>query len=194
MSCGRRLYDLQPQFLWGTADRLVSGLSVKGRLIFVGLRFVPLAHNQLPSPGDPRSVGLSATLPHYLGQGPGSNHDSHCISSWCLVCYVHIAVGKEIERGGILPVCKSRSREVNARAIMAKRQQMHILTVFVSLYFYSSKWPGGWGGGGGGEGCWTPTDNQLLGSANAETTPAGAPAATAHRTQRPDATCEGKNG
>ena len=30
--------------------------------------------------------------------------------------------------------------------------------------------------------------------ANAETTPAGAPAAAADRTQRPDATCEGENG
>ena len=30
--------------------------------------------------------------------------------------------------------------------------------------------------------------------ANAEMTPAGAPAAAADRTQRPDATCEGKNG
>ena len=36
--------------------------------------------------------------------------------------------------------------------------------------------------------------HQLLGSANAETTPARAPAAAADRTQRPDATCEGKNG
>ena len=36
--------------------------------------------------------------------------------------------------------------------------------------------------------------HQLLGSANAEMTPAGAPAAAADRTQRPDATCEGKNG
>ena len=35
---------------------------------------------------------------------------------------------------------------------------------------------------------------KLLGSANAETTPAGAAAAAADRTQRPDATCEGKNG
>ena len=35
---------------------------------------------------------------------------------------------------------------------------------------------------------------QLLGSANAETTPARAPAAAADRKQRPDATCEGKNG
>ena len=39
-----------------------------------------------------------------------------------------------------------------------------------------------------------PLLRQLLGSANAETTPAGAPAAAADRTQRPDATCEGKNG
>ena len=39
---------------------------------------------------------------------------------------------------------------------------------------------GGVGRGGGG---W-----------NAETTPAGAPAAAADRTQRPNATCEGKNG
>ena len=40
----------------------------------------------------------------------------------------------------------------------------------------------------------TAPTHQLLGSANAETTPAGAPAAAADRTQRPDATCEGKNG
>ena len=40
----------------------------------------------------------------------------------------------------------------------------------------------------------TAPAHQLLGSANAETTPAGALAAAAHRTQRPDATCEGKNG
>ena len=33
-----------------------------------------------------------------------------------------------------------------------------------------------------------------LGSANAETTPAGAPAAAAARTHQPDATCEGKDG
>ena len=31
-------------------------------------------------------------------------------------------------------------------------------------------------------------------AANAEKTPAGAPAATAHKKQQPDATCEGKNG
>ena len=36
--------------------------------------------------------------------------------------------------------------------------------------------------------------HQLLGSANAEMTPASAPAAAADRKQRPDATCEGKNG
>ena len=36
--------------------------------------------------------------------------------------------------------------------------------------------------------------HQPLGSVNAETTPAGAPAAAADRKQRPDATCEGKNG
>ena len=36
--------------------------------------------------------------------------------------------------------------------------------------------------------------HQRLGSANAETTPAGAPAAAANRKQRPYATCEGKNG
>ena len=61
------------------------------------------------------------------------------------------------------------------------------------------------GGGGGG---WqrggahtahhatfsTALAHQLLGSANAETTPARAPAAAANRKQRPDATCEGKNG
>ena len=41
---------------------------------------------------------------------------------------------------------------------------------------------------------WGRGAHQLLGSANAETTPAGAPAAAADRTQRPDATCEGKNG
>ena len=40
----------------------------------------------------------------------------------------------------------------------------------------------------------TAPAHQLLGSANAETTPAGAPAAAADRKQRPDATCEGRNG
>ena len=40
----------------------------------------------------------------------------------------------------------------------------------------------------------TAPAHQLLGSANAETTPARAPAAAADRTQRPDATCEWKNG
>ena len=40
----------------------------------------------------------------------------------------------------------------------------------------------------------TAPAHQLLGSVNAQTTPAGAPAAAADRTQRPDATCEGKNG
>ena len=40
----------------------------------------------------------------------------------------------------------------------------------------------------------TAPAHQLLGSANAETTPAGAPAAAADRTQRPDATCEEKSG
>ena len=40
----------------------------------------------------------------------------------------------------------------------------------------------------------TAPAHQPLGSAGAETTPAGAPAAAADRTQRPDATCEGKNG
>ena len=40
----------------------------------------------------------------------------------------------------------------------------------------------------------TAPAHQPLGSANAETTPAGAPAAAADRTLRPDATCEGKNG
>ena len=40
----------------------------------------------------------------------------------------------------------------------------------------------------------TAPTHQRRGSANAETTPAGAPAAAADRTQRPDATCEGKNG
>ena len=40
----------------------------------------------------------------------------------------------------------------------------------------------------------TAPTHQLLGSVNAETTPARAPAAAADRTQRPDATCEGKNG
>ena len=39
-----------------------------------------------------------------------------------------------------------------------------------------------------------PPSHQRLGSATAETTPAGAPAAAADRTQRPDATCEGTNG
>ena len=40
----------------------------------------------------------------------------------------------------------------------------------------------------------TVPTHQLLGSANAETTPARAPAVAADRKQRPDATCEGKNG
>ena len=40
----------------------------------------------------------------------------------------------------------------------------------------------------------TAPAHQRRGSANAETTPAGAPAAAADRTQRPDATCEGKSG
>ena len=40
----------------------------------------------------------------------------------------------------------------------------------------------------------TAPAHQRLGPANAEPTPAGAPAAAADRTQRPDATCEGKNG
>ena len=40
----------------------------------------------------------------------------------------------------------------------------------------------------------TVPTHQLLGSANAETTPARAPAAVVDRKQRPDATCEGKNG
>ena len=39
-----------------------------------------------------------------------------------------------------------------------------------------------------------PPAHQRQGSANAETTPAGAPAAAADRTQRPDATCGGENG
>ena len=39
----------------------------------------------------------------------------------------------------------------------------------------------------------TAPAHQPLGSANAETTPAGAQNAAADRTQRPDATCEGKN-
>ena len=40
----------------------------------------------------------------------------------------------------------------------------------------------------------TAPAHQPLGSANAETPPARAPAAAADGTQRPDATCEGKNG
>ena len=40
----------------------------------------------------------------------------------------------------------------------------------------------------------TAPAHQLLGSGNAETTPARAPAAAADRKLRPDATCEGKNG
>ena len=40
----------------------------------------------------------------------------------------------------------------------------------------------------------TAPTHQLLGSANAATTPARALAAAADRKQRPDATCEGKNG
>ena len=40
----------------------------------------------------------------------------------------------------------------------------------------------------------TAPAHQRLGSVNAETTSARAPAAAADRTQRPNATCEGKNG
>ena len=40
----------------------------------------------------------------------------------------------------------------------------------------------------------TAPTHQLLGSANAETTPARALAAAANRKQQPDATCEGKTG
>ena len=40
----------------------------------------------------------------------------------------------------------------------------------------------------------TAPAHQPLGSVNAETTPAEAPAAATDRTQRPDATCEGKSG
>ena len=40
----------------------------------------------------------------------------------------------------------------------------------------------------------TAPTHQLLGSTNAETTPARAPAAAADRKQRPDLTCEGKTG
>ena len=40
----------------------------------------------------------------------------------------------------------------------------------------------------------TAPAHQLVGPANAETTPARAPAAAADSKQRPDATCEGKNG
>ena len=40
----------------------------------------------------------------------------------------------------------------------------------------------------------TASTHQRLGSANAETTPARAPAAAADRKQRPDATREGENG
>ena len=45
------------------------------------------------------------------------------------------------------------------------------------------------GAPGGGGGLQAP-----LGSANAETTPAGTTPVAADRKQRPDATCEGKNG
>ena len=40
----------------------------------------------------------------------------------------------------------------------------------------------------------TAPTHHLLGSVNAETTPARAPAAANDRKQQPDATCEGKNG
>ena len=40
----------------------------------------------------------------------------------------------------------------------------------------------------------TAPAHQPLGSVNAETTPAGAPAAAADKMQRPDTTYEGKNG
>ena len=39
-----------------------------------------------------------------------------------------------------------------------------------------------------------PPVRPLLSPADAETTPQGSPAAAADRKQRPDATCEGKNG
>ena len=39
-----------------------------------------------------------------------------------------------------------------------------------------------------------PAQPRHTNSSNAETTPAGAPAAAANTTQRPDATCEGKTG
>ena len=60
-------------------------------------------------------------------------------------------------------------------------------------------WPRGGlhaeGGGGGGHATSrTAPTHQPLGSANAETTPAGAPTAAADRKRRPDATCDGKNG
>ena len=58
-----------------------------------------------------------------------------------------------------------------------------------------------WGGGGAADAQTahhatfsTAPAHQLLGSANAETTPARAPATAADRKQRPDATCKGKNG
>ena len=60
---------------------------------------------------------------------------------------------------------------------------------------------GALGGGGGVPANCTSSIRQLLGAAdvstahaNAERTPAGAPAAAADRKQRPDATCEGKTG
>ena len=56
-----------------------------------------------------------------------------------------------------------------------------------------------WGTSGGGQAAHPATFStapvhQQRGSANAETTPARAPAAVADRTQRPNATCEGNNG
>ena len=60
-----------------------------------------------------------------------------------------------------------------------------------NIFFSASKNSAPLGGGGGVS---TAPAHQLLGSANAETTPAGAPAAAADRPQRPDATCEGRNG
>ena len=60
---------------------------------------------------------------------------------------------------------------------------LHALMGMIAVQVFSR-----WGGGG------TAPTHQLLGSVNAEITPARAPAAAADRTQRPDATCEGKNG
>ena len=76
-------------------------------------------------------------------------------------------------------------------------------TLTTELWTYTGEWKqvhqlpalvGTWGGVWGGQHPVQPPLRQPLGTANAETAPHRTPAAAAVRTQRPDATCEGKNG